>query len=244
MESKGKNIVLHVIKFSLSLSLYSGTSDLVAMDSCTAEFVMEQRVQDVEEHFRRSLLSLQQQKQQQQVTQSAPTTGSLPLATSSVTSNGVLPLRSIRKTQEDHEPHQILITENSSTSSSPTSLTMHPVGGVGVGGASQTVLTSQNNVQFIVTSTPSNNVMTTAPLATNGPTLISALPGGTAFNQPIFLNIPSTTNNDKSEGEEGGKGDIHVEKIEIKSFNYLFLSYRCSCTSNNISWYSSKDRPY
>ena len=197
-ESKGKHMTIIKFSLSVSLSLYSGTPDLVALDSCTAEFVMEQRVQDVEEHFRRSLLSLQQQKQQQQVTQSTPpTTGSLPLATSSVTSNGVLSLRSIKKTQEDHEPHQILIAENSSTSSSPTSLTIHPVGG-----ASQTVLTSQNNVQFIVTSTPSNNIMTAAaPLATNGPTLISALPSGTAFNQPIFLNIPSTTNNEKSEGE-------------------------------------------
>lgn len=191
--------------FSLSLfTFYRGSSDSVTMDTCTAQFVMEQRVQDVEEHFRRSLQSFQLQQLQnaQSSSSSGLTTTSsfspLPLATTTPTSNGVNLRGSKKGLQEDHEPHQILITENSSNTSSPTSLTIQPVG---TGGSGQTVLTSQNNVQFIVTSTPPNNVMAAAPLATNGPALISALPGG-GFNQPIFLNIPASTNNEGKREKE------------------------------------------
>lgn len=131
---------------------------------CTAQFEMEQKVHDVEEHFRRSLQSFQ-----------SPNGGSsfLPVSTTAAAGNtGSSPsMRGLKKKSEDEEPHQIVITENNTSRSSITT-------------------SSPQNVQFIMTSSPSSGG------SSDVPTVISALPG--AFPPSFFLNISSTT--DKTEG--------------------------------------------
>lgn len=60
---------------------------------CAAQFELDQKVHDVEEHFRRSLQSFQQ-KQSSSI---------IPVITSST----------LKKSSVDHEPHQIVVAENS-----------------------------------------------------------------------------------------------------------------------------------